>query len=76
MAGFFGDALAKEKGDCKPCQCSPVGTIQSEEGPPTCDGLTGLCACLPHVLGRNCDKCEVSSFLVIITVTMYILKLY
>lgn len=58
--GYFGDALdQKKKGDCKPCECHEAGTQESPEGPPQCDGLTGLCSCRPHVIGRNCDKCEV-----------------
>ncbi|KAH9630190.1 hypothetical protein HF086_000750 [Spodoptera exigua] len=57
LSGFFGDALdPKKKGDCKPCQCHEAGTVESAEGPPQCDGLTGLCSCHPHVIGRNCDK--------------------
>ncbi|XP_060809520.1 laminin subunit gamma-1 [Amyelois transitella] len=59
LSGFFGDALdPKKKGDCKPCQCLEAGTVESPEGPPQCDGLTGYCSCRPHVIGRNCDKCE------------------
>lgn len=63
FSGFFGDALdQKKKGDCKPCQCLEAGTLESSEGPPQCDGLTGFCACRPHVIGKNCDKCEVTIF--------------
>uniref|UniRef100_A0A2A4JWY1 Laminin subunit gamma-1 n=1 Tax=Heliothis virescens TaxID=7102 RepID=A0A2A4JWY1_HELVI len=59
LSGFFGDALdPKQKGDCKPCQCHEAGTVESAEGPPQCDGYTGFCTCHPHVIGRNCDKCE------------------
>ncbi|RVE52211.1 hypothetical protein evm_003130 [Chilo suppressalis] len=59
LSGYFGDALdQKKKGDCKPCECHEAGTLESAEGPPLCDGLTGLCSCRPHVIGRNCDKCE------------------
>ncbi|XP_050361187.1 laminin subunit gamma-1 [Nymphalis io] len=59
LSGFFGDALdQKKKGDCKPCQCHDAGTLESLEGPPQCDGLTGFCSCRPHVVGKNCDKCE------------------
>ncbi|KAL0851757.1 hypothetical protein ABMA28_000069 [Loxostege sticticalis] len=59
LSGFFGDALdQKKKGDCKPCECHEAGTLESPEGPPLCDGLTGFCSCRPHVIGRNCDKCE------------------
>ncbi|XP_028177669.1 laminin subunit gamma-1 isoform X2 [Ostrinia furnacalis] len=59
LSGFYGDALdQKNKGDCKPCECHEAGTQESPEGPPMCDGLTGYCSCRPHVIGRNCDKCE------------------
>ncbi|XP_049885206.1 laminin subunit gamma-1 [Pectinophora gossypiella] len=59
LSGFFGDALdQKKKGDCKPCECHEAGTVESAEGPPLCDGLTGFCTCRPHVIGKNCDKCE------------------
>ncbi|XP_037977855.2 laminin subunit gamma-1 [Plutella xylostella] len=59
LSGYYGDALdQKKKGDCKPCGCHELGTIESKEGPPECDGLTGYCSCRPHVIGRNCDKCE------------------
>ncbi|XP_031767395.2 laminin subunit gamma-1 [Galleria mellonella] len=59
LSGYFGDALDQsKKGDCKPCQCHEAGTLESPEGPPLCDGLTGFCSCRPHVIGRNCDKCE------------------
>ncbi|XP_063546963.1 laminin subunit gamma-1 [Cydia strobilella] len=59
LAGFFGDALdPTKKGDCKPCECDEHGTIESTDGAPQCDGLTGYCSCRPHVIGRQCDKCE------------------
>ncbi|XP_014366432.2 laminin subunit gamma-1 [Papilio machaon] len=59
LSGFYGDALDQtKKGDCKPCQCHEAGTLESAEGPPQCDGLTGFCSCRAHVIGRNCDKCE------------------
>lgn len=58
--GFYGDALDQtKKGDCKPCQCHEAGTLESVEGPPQCDGLTGYCSCRAHIIGKNCDKCEV-----------------
>ncbi|XP_067003262.1 laminin subunit gamma-1 [Anabrus simplex] len=58
VPGFYGDALALPKGDCKPCQCYHAGTVESGFGPPVCDQLTGQCQCKPHVLGKNCDRCE------------------
>lgn len=56
--GFYGNALVLPKGDCKPCQCYPVGTIRDESDEPVCDQSTGNCYCKPHVIGRNCDHCE------------------
>lgn len=58
FAGFYGDALATPKGDCKPCQCYSLGTVETQDGPPVCDQLTGQCQCKPHVVGTNCDQCE------------------
>lgn len=58
LPGYYGDALAIPKGDCKPCQCYRSGTIETEDGPPLCDQLSGQCSCKPHVLGTNCDTCE------------------
>lgn len=50
------------KGDCKPCQCYPVGTSDDPSGAPVCDQSTGACACKSHVVGRNCDRCEEGYF--------------
>ncbi|KAK6627638.1 hypothetical protein RUM44_010117 [Polyplax serrata] len=58
LPGFFGDALAIPKGDCKMCQCYRAGTIETDGGPPLCDQLTGQCHCKSHVQGVNCDVCE------------------
>ncbi|PSN35327.1 Laminin subunit gamma-1, partial [Blattella germanica] len=58
MPGFYGDALAIPKGDCKQCQCYHAGTQETGFGPPVCDQLTGQCHCKPHVVGKNCDRCE------------------
>lgn len=58
VAGYYGDALAPHKGDCKPCQCYPPGTQETGFGPPLCDQLTGQCQCKTHVYGKNCDQCE------------------
>ncbi|CAH2208304.1 jg10546, partial [Pararge aegeria aegeria] len=61
LSGFFGDALLQNnKGDCKRCECHEAGTLESSEGSPQCDGLTGHCACRPRVIGKNCDMCEVN----------------
>lgn len=56
--GFYGDALAIAKGDCKQCQCNHYGTQETGFGPPVCDQLTGQCHCKTHVVGKNCDRCE------------------
>ncbi|XP_046391414.1 laminin subunit gamma-1 isoform X2 [Ischnura elegans] len=58
LPGYYGDALALPKGDCKKCRCYPPGTEETELGPPICDQLTGQCQCKPHVKGTNCDQCE------------------
>ncbi|KAJ8928497.1 hypothetical protein NQ314_018944, partial [Rhamnusium bicolor] len=59
LAGYYGNALVLPKGDCKPCQCSSIGTMESiSSGAPVCDQSTGACGCKAHVVGRNCDRCE------------------
>ncbi|GLH05167.1 Netrin-A [Gryllus bimaculatus] len=62
MPGFYGDALALPKGDCKQCQCYPVGTVETGSIPLVCDQVTGQCQCKPHVIGKNCDQCEEGYF--------------
>lgn len=57
--GYFGNALVLPKGDCKPCQCYPPGTITEDiTRAPICDQTIGTCQCRPYVTGRNCDQCE------------------
>ncbi|XP_015116033.1 laminin subunit gamma-1 [Diachasma alloeum] len=60
LAGYWGDALSDRREDgCKLCQCYPPGTQEAENGAVApCNQLTGYCACKPHVIGKNCDKCE------------------
>ncbi|XP_076248690.1 laminin subunit gamma-1 [Calliopsis andreniformis] len=60
LPGYYGDALSDRKEDgCKLCQCYPPGTIELDDGRVApCEQLTGQCKCKPHVIGRNCDKCE------------------
>ncbi|KAH0945533.1 hypothetical protein HN011_010340 [Eciton burchellii] len=60
LPGYYGDALSDRKEDgCKLCQCYPPGTLELDDGRvEPCDQLTGHCTCKPHVVGRNCDKCE------------------
>lgn len=40
------------------CECYHLGTQANDEGSPDCDQTTGSCYCKPHVVGKNCDKCE------------------
>ncbi|CAB3367583.1 Hypothetical predicted protein [Cloeon dipterum] len=58
LPGFFGDALALPKGDCKTCQCYGAGTERTKDGPFACDQISGQCRCKPYVTGKNCDVCE------------------
>ena len=37
------------------CRCHSVGTDSSKLA---CDYITGLCHCLPNVVGPTCDKCR------------------
>lgn len=76
LLGFFGDALAPTKGDCKPCDCYHLGTTETGFGPLACDQLTGQCQCKPHVVGVNCDQCEVGHFNIISGDVSSILKIY
>lgn len=62
LSGYYGDALAIPKGDCKPCRCDPTGTESSGEGPLLCDQITGQCQCKPNVTGINCDQCKPGYF--------------
>ena len=52
-SGYFGDAV---EGTCEACQCDQLGTDPENFA---CDRFTGECTCLPHVVGNNCDTCEV-----------------
>ncbi|XP_046665340.1 laminin subunit gamma-1 isoform X1 [Homalodisca vitripennis] len=65
LPGYYGDALALQKGDCKPCQCYLPGTEMTGSGPPVCDQLSGQCQCKPHVTGTNCDQCQAGYFNII-----------
>ncbi|KAF6021666.1 LanB2 [Bugula neritina] len=56
LSGFYGNATAEEKGDCKPCECNSFGTESDKLD--VCELETGQCSCLPYVTGRQCDQCE------------------
>ncbi|XP_069161690.1 laminin subunit gamma-1 isoform X3 [Procambarus clarkii] len=58
LSGFYGDALALPKGDCRPCRCNSYGTRAERYGPPVCDQVSGQCQCKPHVTGLKCNECE------------------
>lgn len=62
LPGFYGDALAPGKGNCKPCLCNQLGTLELEGGELNCDQMNGQCKCKPHVIGTNCDECEPGYF--------------
>ncbi len=51
--GYFGDALAIPKGDCKPCECNPLGAIPSADNGFVCEQPTGQCPCKDNVIGRQ-----------------------
>ncbi|XP_075762037.1 laminin subunit gamma-3 isoform X1 [Pelodiscus sinensis] len=54
--GFYGSALARSPArKCSPCECHSVGSAPGLE---PCDPLTGQCACLPRVTGRDCSRCQ------------------
>ncbi|XP_052580641.1 laminin subunit gamma-3 isoform X1 [Peromyscus californicus insignis] len=54
--GFYGSASAARPEDkCAPCSCDLRGSV-SEKMP--CNSVTGQCACLPHVTGRDCSHCS------------------
>uniref|UniRef100_A0A8C4E0V6 Laminin subunit gamma-1 n=1 Tax=Dicentrarchus labrax TaxID=13489 RepID=A0A8C4E0V6_DICLA len=58
--GFYGNALATNPADkCKPCSCSPSGTVDRQTG---CSQVTGQCQCLPNVAERDCSACQPGFF--------------
>ncbi|XP_038859912.1 laminin subunit gamma-1-like isoform X1 [Salvelinus namaycush] len=58
--GFYGNPLATNSNDkCKPCSCSPYGTVDRQT---SCLQVTGQCPCLAHVTNRDCSACEPGFF--------------
>lgn len=51
--GFYGRPAAAGGGDCRPCDCSKLGS----RSPFDCDEKTGQCLCMPGVEGRDCSQC-------------------
>ncbi|XP_053114353.1 laminin subunit beta-4 isoform X2 [Hemicordylus capensis] len=56
--GYFGTALLQ---NCRKCNCNPLGVSPAEcpsgNGFCMCDQTTGVCPCLPNVIGSRCDQC-------------------
>ncbi|XP_053262092.1 laminin subunit beta-4 isoform X1 [Podarcis raffonei] len=56
--GYFGSAFLQ---NCRKCNCNPLGVdpvkCPSGNGFCMCDQMTGICPCLPHVVGAKCDQC-------------------
>lgn len=62
FAGYFGNALNPTEKECKSCDCHQLGTTETNLGPLVCDPLNGKCQCKPHVIGVQCDQCEIGYF--------------
>lgn len=65
LPGYYGDALALPHGNCQACECFPLGSNPNDNtrnsddlGVISCDKVTGLCPCLPNVVGRHCEQCR------------------
>ncbi|XP_042326667.1 laminin subunit beta-4 isoform X5 [Sceloporus undulatus] len=56
--GYFGSALLR---NCRKCNCNLLGVDPTEcvssDGLCLCDQSTGVCPCLPNVIGSKCDQC-------------------
>ncbi|XP_059157945.1 laminin subunit gamma-1-like [Physella acuta] len=54
LPNFFNNT----NGQCTPCNCYVSGTV-SQPGTSGCDQKSGQCLCLPNVIGRRCEECEI-----------------
>uniref|UniRef100_A0A8C3TFK0 Laminin subunit beta 4 n=1 Tax=Chelydra serpentina TaxID=8475 RepID=A0A8C3TFK0_CHESE len=56
--GYFGSALLQ---NCRRCTCNFSGVNPAicapGHGVCLCDRMTGVCPCLPNVIGSTCDRC-------------------
>ncbi|XP_062990215.1 laminin subunit beta-4 [Elgaria multicarinata webbii] len=56
--GYFGSALLR---NCRKCDCNLLGVNPAEcpsgNDDCMCDQTTGVCPCLPNVIGAKCDQC-------------------
>ncbi|XP_035213490.1 laminin subunit gamma-1-like [Stegodyphus dumicola] len=59
LPGYYGNAISFPKGDCKACNCNPIGTLKKDPHVDVlvCNYATGLCPCMPNVEGKHCDIC-------------------
>uniref|UniRef100_A0A915C6Q9 Laminin subunit beta-1 n=2 Tax=Parascaris TaxID=6254 RepID=A0A915C6Q9_PARUN len=56
IEGYFGDAKIRS---CQRCVCNELGTNLTVGA---CDRVSGQCACLPNVVGQQCDTCAPQHF--------------
>lgn len=60
--GFFGNAVAWPKGQCRTCGCHQNGTYRDKNGDLKCDDVSGVCSCLERVTGPKCDRCLAGTY--------------
>lgn len=57
-SGFYGDALALPKGQCRACNCYRPGSYGGSGSDPVNCNSNGECPCLSNVIGPQCDQCR------------------